>query len=77
MIALSIVNIFEGFDILDPKKKWKRAYVGILIFLGASSAILEAFTWLIVLNRRKNDTDKHSHVGNGTNGVNGYGATRA
>lgn len=77
VIALSIVNIFEGFDILDPKKKWKRAYIGILIFLGASSAILEAITWLIFLNRKKDESDKHQHVGNGTNGVNGYGATRA
>lgn len=72
VIILSIVNIFEGFDILDPEKKWKRAYIGVLIFLGATSALLEAFTWYVVLKRkRENDADKFAHAGNGTNGYSG------
>lgn len=72
VIALSIVNIFEGFDILDPAKKWKRAYIGVLIFLGAVAAILEAFTWFVVLKRKKEEgSDKYPHVGNGVNGANG------
>ncbi|KAG8640511.1 cytochrome b561 and DOMON domain-containing protein At5g35735 [Manihot esculenta] len=71
-IALSIANIYEGFDILDPEKKWKRIYTGIIIFLGAVAAVLEIFTWIIVIKRKKTtSSDKHA---NGTNGVNGYSA---
>ncbi|KAJ0054702.1 hypothetical protein Pint_01888 [Pistacia integerrima] len=47
VIILSIYNIFEGLDILDPAKKWKKIYIGILIFLGAVAVILEAITWVI------------------------------
>ncbi|XP_073143169.1 cytochrome b561 and DOMON domain-containing protein At5g47530-like [Henckelia pumila] len=72
VIILSIINIFQGLDILDPEKKWKRAYIGVLIFLGANAAILEAFTWFIVIKRKKRpDSDKYPHTVNGTNG---YGA---
>ncbi|XP_057792960.1 LOW QUALITY PROTEIN: cytochrome b561 and DOMON domain-containing protein At5g35735-like [Salvia miltiorrhiza] len=71
VIILSIVNIFEGLDILDPEKKWKNAYIGVLIFLGAAAALLEAFTWYIVLKRRR-ESDKQPH--HQTNGVNGYHA---
>ena len=79
VIALSIVNIFKGFDILDPAKKWKRAYIGVIIFLAAVAAILEALTWIIVLKRKDNESDKYPHGVNGANGngngngVNGYG----
>ncbi|XP_022728400.1 cytochrome b561 and DOMON domain-containing protein At5g35735-like [Durio zibethinus] len=75
VIILSIINIFEGFDILQPEDKWKRIYIGILIFLGITATLLEAFTWYIVLMRRKRGSDKHSHSMNGANGVNGYGAS--
>lgn len=74
VIVLSIINIFEGFDILDPEKKWKRAYIGILIFLGAVAALLEAITWVIVLKRKNGNSVKHHHSINGANGANGYGA---
>ncbi|KAG8642141.1 cytochrome b561 and DOMON domain-containing protein At5g35735 [Manihot esculenta] len=68
-IALSIINIYEGFDILDPEKKWKNTYTGIIIFLGAVAALLEVSTWIIVLRRKKTgSSDKH------VNGTNGYGA---
>jgi len=79
VIILSIVNIFEGFKILDPAKGWKRAYIAVLIFLGFNAAMLEAFTWYIVIKRKKSGSDKYPHVGNGngTNGVNGYGGTRS
>ncbi|KAK6141228.1 hypothetical protein DH2020_025025 [Rehmannia glutinosa] len=62
VIVLSIVNIFEGIDILDPEKKWKKAYTGVLIFLGAIAAVLEAFTWYVVIKRKGQSTN------------NGYGA---
>lgn len=74
-IILSIINVFEGLDILDPAKKWKKIYIGILIFLGFNAAMLEAFTWYIVIKRKRAAAhDKHSHGVNGTNGVNGYAA---
>ncbi|KAA8526577.1 hypothetical protein F0562_008220 [Nyssa sinensis] len=74
VIILSIVNIFKGFDILNPEDKWKKAYIGILIFLGFNAAMLEAFTWYIVIKRRRSGSDKYPEVANGgANGVNGYG----
>lgn len=66
MIALSIVNVYKGLDILDPEKKWKNAYTGILIGLGVVAVLLEAFTWFIVLKRKKEDQRTHA-------GANGYG----
>ncbi|XP_073036440.1 cytochrome b561 and DOMON domain-containing protein At5g47530-like [Primulina eburnea] len=75
VIILSIINIFQGFDILDREKKWKRGYIGVLIFLGASAAILEAFTWFIVIKRKgRRDSDKYPHTVSGMNGANGYEA---
>ncbi|KAL0445407.1 UNVERIFIED_CONTAM: cytochrome and DOMON domain-containing protein [Sesamum latifolium] len=74
VISLSIANIFEGFDILDPEKKWKQAYIGVLIFLGVNAVLLEAFTWFVLKRKRESGSDKYPHAGNGMNGVNGYGA---
>eukprot|EP00262_Sarcandra_glabra_P016116 TRINITY_DN5133_c0_g1_i1.p1 TRINITY_DN5133_c0_g1~~TRINITY_DN5133_c0_g1_i1.p1 ORF type:complete len:393 (-),score=25.82 TRINITY_DN5133_c0_g1_i1:182-1360(-) len=70
VISLSIVNIFKGFDILDPEKKWKHTYIGIIATLGGIAVVLEAITWGIVLKRKSRGSDKSHH---GTNGVNGYG----
>ncbi|GFP83295.1 cytochrome b561 and DOMON domain-containing protein at5g47530 [Phtheirospermum japonicum] len=71
VIVLSIVNIFEGFDILDPEKKWKRAYIGVLIAMGAVAVCLEAFTWFVVVKRKRETsrTNKQPHVANGVNGA--------
>ncbi|KAM1245929.1 hypothetical protein ACFX2I_037034 [Malus domestica] len=69
VIILSIVNIFKGFDILNPDDKWKKAYIGVIIALGVQAALLEAYTWYIVLKRKK--SEKETHV---SNGVNGHGA---
>lgn len=70
VIIMSIVNIFEGFDILDPAKKWKKIYIGILIFLGVNAAMLEAYTWFIVIKMKKIAAAKLAHA----NGANGHGA---
>ncbi|XP_061969868.1 cytochrome b561 and DOMON domain-containing protein At4g17280-like [Populus nigra] len=68
-VILSIINIFEGFEALDREKNWKKAYIGVLIFLGSVAVVLEAVTWLIVIKRKKTaSSDKH------VNGVNGYGS---
>ncbi|KAK1439796.1 hypothetical protein QVD17_05617 [Tagetes erecta] len=68
IIILSIINVYEGLDILDPEKKWKNAYTGILISLGVITVIAEALTWFIVLKRKKEDKRTHA----GTNGTNGH-----
>ncbi|GMI73308.1 hypothetical protein like AT5G35735 [Hibiscus trionum] len=70
VIILSIINIFEGFDILQPEDHWERIFIGILIFLGVVATLLEAFTWYVVLRRKKKRSDKHPHS---INGANGYG----
>ncbi|KAL5717788.1 hypothetical protein ACHQM5_010753 [Ranunculus cassubicifolius] len=72
VIILSIVNIYKGLDILDPEKKWKRIYTGVIIALAIIFALLEALTWMVVLKERKNE-DKSHHGRNAANGVNGYG----
>lgn len=78
VIILSIINIYQGFDkVLQPEKKWKRIYTGIIIALGVIALLLEAVTWTVVSkNKKKNEQEKHGHHANGTNGyANGY-ATR-
>ncbi|KAB2637602.1 auxin-induced in root cultures protein 12-like [Pyrus ussuriensis x Pyrus communis] len=69
VIILSIVNIFKGFDILNPDDKWKKAYIGVIIALGVQAALLEAYTWYIVLKRKKSEKETQA-----SNGVNGHGA---
>ncbi|KAK9074087.1 hypothetical protein SSX86_006684 [Deinandra increscens subsp. villosa] len=72
VISLSITNVFKGLDILDPEKKWKHAYTGVIISLAVIAAILEAFTWFIVLKRKKVEKEQ-GPVGDGAYGANGYG----
>ncbi|KAM3301469.1 cytochrome and DOMON domain-containing protein [Capsicum chacoense] len=70
VIILSIINVFEGFDALNGQKNWKRAYIGVIIAIGAIAVLLEAFTWFIVIKRKKSDSNKYPQ--NGTNGGNAY-----
>ncbi|KAK7412722.1 hypothetical protein VNO78_04299 [Psophocarpus tetragonolobus] len=76
-IIISIINIFKGFEALevsvgDRYENWKHAYIGIIAALGGIAVLLEAYTWMVVLKRRKSE-NKTAHGINGTNGVNGYG----
>ncbi|XP_058723717.1 cytochrome b561 and DOMON domain-containing protein At5g47530-like [Vicia villosa] len=73
-IIISIINIFKGFDALEVSAanrydNWKHAYTGIIAALGGIAVLLEAYTWIIVIKRKKSQ-NKLSH---GTNGTNGYG----
>ncbi|KAF5741382.1 hypothetical protein HS088_TW10G00379 [Tripterygium wilfordii] len=68
VIILSIINIFEGFKVLDGQKNWRTAYTVVIIVLGCIAVVLEAFTWFIVLKRKRVSSDKHPH------GKDGYGA---
>ncbi|KAK7339078.1 hypothetical protein VNO77_19721 [Canavalia gladiata] len=57
-IILGIINIFRGFDILHPDKKWKSAYIVVIIALGAVALLLEAVTWIVVLKKKSNKSTK-------------------
>uniref|UniRef100_A0A0C9QQ22 Cytochrome b561 and DOMON domain-containing protein n=1 Tax=Wollemia nobilis TaxID=56998 RepID=A0A0C9QQ22_9CONI len=58
VIVLSIVNIFKGFDILDPEKKWKHAYIAVIASLGGIALVLEVVTWIIFFQRRSKNQSK-------------------
>ncbi|XP_012573281.1 cytochrome b561 and DOMON domain-containing protein At4g17280-like isoform X2 [Cicer arietinum] len=51
----------------DRYKDWKHVYIGIIGALGGIAVFLEAYTWIIVLKRKKTE-NKTSHAVNGTNG---------
>ncbi|KAF8391651.1 hypothetical protein HHK36_023958 [Tetracentron sinense] len=72
VIILSIVNIFKGLDILDPEKKWKKAYIAILVILSFKVVLLEAYTWYIVLKRKRSTGSEKTLYP--INGVYEYGA---
>lgn len=73
VIVLSAINIFRGFDALNPEKKWRHAYIGVLIALGINFLLLEGCTWFIVLRRRKRSQGAEK-VGYGYSSGNGYGS---
>lgn len=73
VIILSVVNIFEGFNILKPEKKWKDAYIGVIVALAIFAVILEAYSWFVVIKRKREESPgKMQHNINGANGSNGY-----
>ncbi|CAK9182250.1 unnamed protein product [Ilex paraguariensis] len=75
VILLSIVNIFKGFDILKPEHQWQRAYTAIIVILAIIAVLLEAYTWFVVVKRKKAaSAEKMPQGTNETNGHNGYGA---
>ncbi|CAN8324930.1 unnamed protein product [Cochlearia groenlandica] len=53
VIILGAVNVFKGLNILNPKMQWRNAYIGIIVALAIVAALLEAFTWYVVIKRRK------------------------
>ncbi|GFY91616.1 auxin-responsive family protein [Actinidia rufa] len=76
VLVLSIINIFKGFDILNRSDdKWEKAYIVITGALAVIAIILEVYTWIVVVRRKKSaDAEKLPHGMNRTNGFNGYGA---
>ncbi|OAY81698.1 Cytochrome b561 and DOMON domain-containing protein [Ananas comosus] len=70
VILLSIINIFKGFNILNPADKWKNAYIAVISTLGGIALCLEVITWVIVLRRRSSRSSEKSHHG----AANGYGS---
>lgn len=77
VIILSIINIFKGFDILNPDKKWKNAYIAVIAALAFNAVWLEAYSWFLVLiKRRRSESGSKMMMPqgiNGSNGVNGLG----
>ncbi|XP_072977275.1 cytochrome b561 and DOMON domain-containing protein At5g47530-like [Typha angustifolia] len=69
VILLSIINIFKGFNILNPAHKWKNAYIATLVILACIYLVLEVITWIIVLKRRRSSQKLQI----GANGANVYG----
>ncbi|CAK9316197.1 unnamed protein product [Citrullus colocynthis] len=61
VIIMSIINVFEGLKILSPENKWRKAYTGVIIFLGAVAFVLELITWFIVIKRRRSNSNKFPH----------------
>lgn len=58
IIILGLINIFRGFDILSPEKKWKTAYIIVIAVLAAIALMLEVITWIVVLKRKSNKSTK-------------------
>ncbi|KAL5854494.1 hypothetical protein ACOSQ4_004296 [Xanthoceras sorbifolium] len=58
VMILSIINILKGLNILEAMKIWKLTYIAILIFFDIFAAILESWTWYIVITRRSKETPK-------------------
>lgn len=52
IVAMSIVNIFKGFDLLLPAEGWKRAYIAVILALAAIALMLEIFTWIVWLRQK-------------------------
>lgn len=69
IIILAIVNIFRGFDILNPEEKWKLAYIILIIALAVIALLLEAITWSVVLKRNRKNSNK-TYDGYNNNGQN-------
>ncbi|KAK8517237.1 hypothetical protein V6N13_092520 [Hibiscus sabdariffa] len=70
VIILGVINIFKGFDILEPERKWKNAYVGVIIALACNAVMLEAYTWFFVQRKRSESEGKIPY---GINGAHGNG----
>ncbi|KAK8629905.1 hypothetical protein V6N13_078722 [Hibiscus sabdariffa] len=56
VIILSVINVFKGFDILKPDEKWKNAYIGVIVALAFSAVVLEAYTWFVVVKRKRSES---------------------
>lgn len=40
-IIMSVINIMKGFNISEPPKEWKTAYVALIIAVGGTEVVLE------------------------------------
>ncbi|KAL6000365.1 hypothetical protein ACLOJK_024060 [Asimina triloba] len=68
VIVLSIINIFKGLDILKPEEKWKTAYIVVIACLGGIAVFLEMITWIVVLRRKSDNSNKLYDQSDAANG---------
>lgn len=69
VVILSVINILKGLDILEPEKKWKNAYIVVVIALACIVVVLEFYTWGVVL--RKKNSESAGKMSRGINGAHG------
>ncbi|KAM7271292.1 hypothetical protein ACFE04_030506 [Oxalis oulophora] len=58
VITLSIVNIFNGFDMLHPEKKYEKAYIVTIVCLGVIALCLQLYAFTAVIMRKKSADEK-------------------
>lgn len=58
LLAIIVINIFKGINILHGGSRWRWSYIGILIGLGTIAFALEIFTWIKFI-MGKLEEDKH------------------
>ncbi|CAJ2670014.1 unnamed protein product [Trifolium pratense] len=58
ILFLGILNIFRGFEILNPDQKWRSAYILVIIALAVVAVVMEVITWTLVLKRKSKNTNK-------------------
>ncbi|XP_004289524.1 PREDICTED: cytochrome b561 and DOMON domain-containing protein At4g17280-like [Fragaria vesca subsp. vesca] len=58
LLILGQVNIFKGFDILEPPKPWKYAYIGVLALLLLFGAGLACYTCFTQWNKKRTEASK-------------------
>ncbi|XP_058093498.1 cytochrome b561 and DOMON domain-containing protein At3g25290-like [Magnolia sinica] len=58
VIVLGIINVFKGLHILSPDDKWRIAYVAIIAAIGGIAVLLEVITWVVVLTRKSDNSNK-------------------
>lgn len=68
-IIIIIANIFDGIDLLQPDKKWKKIYIIVIAILAAISLVMEIITWILWFRRRQVSPKRLDHP----NGVNRAG----
>ncbi|KAL3850449.1 hypothetical protein ACJIZ3_012331 [Penstemon smallii] len=68
IIILGIINVFKGFQILNPAPKWRNAYIIVIAILGGIAVLLEAITWIIVLKKKKSSKSTKPYGGGLNNG---------
>ncbi|KAJ4846163.1 hypothetical protein Tsubulata_025106, partial [Turnera subulata] len=53
----------SSFKITNGHNYWKRTYAGTIIALGAVGLLLEIFTWLVVIRRKKFEATNTQEIG--------------
>jgi len=55
LLAIIVINVFKGINILHGGDHWKWSYIGILIGLGTIAFALEILTWIKFIMKKLKD----------------------